>query len=144
VIDFKKDELGIPLPSNGVFWSVSHKPDVVAGVVSKKPVGIDVEQVKDVSNALFERILDPDERRCFKNQEKQVTFFRAFTAKEAVLKETTVGLKALSKTKIVKVMDDRNLVVEHMDEKYWVENIYFDGYLASVTKDYFDVQWTVG
>ncbi len=140
---FKKDALGVPEPSNGVFWSVSHKPDFVAGVVSMERIGIDVERLKDVSDALFQKIVDLDEAGHFEDQDKIVVFFRAFTAKEAVLKKTTDGLKGLSKAKIKKVNDDKNLVVEYLNKKHLVENFYFDGYLASVTKDCFDVQWTL-
>ena len=140
---FRKDALGVPEPSNGYCWSVSHKPDFVAGVVSIERIGIDVERLKDVSDALFQKIIDPDEAGRFGNQDKTIIFFRAFTAKEAVLKKTTDGIKGLSKAKIKKINDDKNLVVEYLDKKYLVENFYFDGYLASVTKDHFDVQWTL-
>jgi 4'-phosphopantetheinyl transferase len=141
---FIKNKLGVPLPSNGVFWSVSHKPGFVAGVVSTEKIGIDLEQLKEVSGALFQKIVDPDEARHFGHQDKMLVFFRAFTAKEAVLKKTTDGIKGLSKAKIKRVTDDRHLVVQYLNKKYWVENFYFDGYLASVTKDHFDLQWTFG
>lgn len=144
VDQFEKDAAGVPLPSNGCFWSISHKPDVVAGIVSKESVGIDIEQIKEVSDALFKRIVDPEEWRHFVNPEKQLVFFRAFTAKEAVLKKTGDGIKGLSKAKVEKVVDDENLVVRYLNRKYWVENFYFDGYLASVTKDHSCVQWMLG
>ncbi|WP_299983505.1 4'-phosphopantetheinyl transferase superfamily protein [Desulfobacula sp.] len=140
---FEKDALGVPKPSNGVYWSVSHKPDYVAGVVSTGKIGIDLERIKEVSDALFERIIEPEEEVHFRNQDKNTIFFRVFTAKEAVLKKTTDGIKGLSKVKIKTVVDDENLVVQYLDEKYLVENFYFDGYLVSVTKDHFDVQWTL-
>lgn len=143
VRQFKKNGLGVPLACDGIYWSVSHKPGVVAGVVSKEAIGIDVEQIKDVSAALLERIVSSEERDHFKNPNNQIVFFRAFTAKEAVLKKTGFGLKGLQKTKIVQVTDDKNLVVECLGKKYWVENFYFDSYLASVTRDHFSVQWTL-
>ncbi len=43
--EFKKNAGGAPVPSNNIYWSVSHKPDFVAGVVSKNAIGIDVEIV---------------------------------------------------------------------------------------------------
>ena len=141
---FEKDASGVPLASNGIYWSVSHKLDFVAGVVSKEKIGIDLERIKDVSAALFKRIVDPDERVQFKNQDKYIVFFRTFTAKEAVLKITSVGIKGLSKVKIKTVIDDKNLIVQYLDKKYLVENFYFDGYLAAVTKDHFDIQWMIG
>jgi 4'-phosphopantetheinyl transferase len=142
--EFKKDEKGAPVSCNNIYWSVSHKPNFVAGVVSKSAIGIDVEKIKNISKALFERILDPDEVSKFNNQDRQIVFFRAFTAKESVLKKTMVGIKGLSKVKIKTIVDDKNMIVRYLDKDYLVENFYFDGYLASVTKDHFDVQWTLG
>lgn len=144
VDSFEKDTLGVPIPSNGIFWSVSHKLDFVAGVVSTIRIGIDIEQVKDVSDTLFKRIVDPEERALFGSRDKGDIFFRAFTAKEAVVKNTTDGIKGLSKVKVKTIVDDKNLIVQCLDQKYVVENFYVDGYLASVTKDHFDVQWTIG
>ena len=141
---FEKDAAGVPLASNGIYWSVSHKLDFVAGVVSREKVGIDLERIKDVSDALFKRIVDPDERVLFENQDKVIGFFRAFTAKEAVLKKTAIGIRGLSKAKIKTVIDDKNLIVQYLDNNYLVENFYFDGYLAAVTKDHFDIQWMIG
>ena len=141
---FEKDASGVPLASNGIYWSVSHKLDFVAGIVSKEKIGIDLELIKDVSDALFKRIVDPDERILFKNQDKYIIFFRAFTAKEAVLKLTSIGIRGLSKAKIKTVVDDKNLIVQYLNKNYLVENFYFDGYLASIIKDHFNIQWTIG
>lgn len=138
---FEKNDSGVPIPSKGIYWSVSHKPCFVAGVVSREKIGIDIEQVKKVSDALFERIIDLNEAELFNSQTRQIVFFRGFTAKEAVLKKTFAGIKGLSKVKIKAVLDEKNLVVEYLDNQYLVENFYFDGYLASVTKDHFEVHW---
>jgi 4'-phosphopantetheinyl transferase len=143
---FKKDNSGVPEPLSGIYWSVTHKLDFVAGIVSKKNVGIDIEcikNVKDVSNNLFKRIVNPDEQLIFKNHDKNIAFFRAFTAKEAVLKLTGDGIKGLSKTKIKTIIDDNNLIVKYLNKKYLVENFYFDNYLAAVTKDEFKIKWTL-
>lgn len=139
----EKDGSGVPIQSNKIFWSVTHKPDYVAGVVSIGKIGIDLEQIKDVSDAVFNRIVDPEETSHFSGQDKCLVFFRAFTAKEAVLKKTGHGIRGLSQAKIHCVVDDKNLVVQYSGEKYGVENFYFDKYLASVTKDNVDVQWTI-
>jgi len=139
----EKDALGVPIQSNNIFWSVTHKSDFVAGVVSKEKIGIDLEQIKTVSDAVFERIVDQEETEHFSSNDKPLVFFRAFTAKEAVLKKTGHGIKGLSKAKIKMVVDDQNLLVHYLDKKYLVENFYFDGYLASVTKDNIDVKWII-
>lgn len=140
---FEKDGSGVPMPSEGVFWSISHKPDVVAGVVSNENVGIDVEMIRPVSDQLFNRIVSRDEHALFLQQEKDRVFFRIFTAKEAVLKATGDGIKGLSNVKIVSAPDENNLCAAYLNQKYFVENFYGDGYLASVTKKACAVQWTV-
>jgi len=143
---FKKDKYGVPEPLNDIYWSVTHKLDFVAGIVSKKAVGIDIEFIKnakDISNQLFKRIISSDEQLIFKNHDKNIAFFRAFTAKEAVLKLTGDGIKGLLKTKIKTIIDDNNLIVEYLNKKYLVENFYFDNYLVAVTKDEFKIKWTL-
>ena len=35
-----KNESGMPLPFNGINWSITHKPEYVAGVVSNHKIGI--------------------------------------------------------------------------------------------------------
>ena len=143
---FKKNNSGVPEPSNNLYWSVSHKLDFVGGVVSKKKVGIDIEYIKtseNISNALFKRIIALDEQLVLKNYDRQIAFFRAFTAKEAVLKLTGDGIKGLSKIKIKTIIDDKNLIVQYLNKKYLVENFYFDNYLAAVTKDQFKIKWTL-
>ncbi len=138
---FETDESGAPLPSNGVFWSLSHKPEIVAGVASTKEVGIDIEKLKPVSAAVFTRIVDETEAVYFPVRDRILVFFRVFTAKEAVLKKIGIGMRGLSKVKIHGVLDDTTLLVRYRDKNYPVEHFYFDGYLASVTKDKVDIEW---
>lgn len=141
--EFKKDDQGVPMPLGGTFWSVTHKEDRVAGVVSRQSVGIDIEIIKPVSEALFKKIIKPYEYAHFKNQAREIVFFRGFTAKEAVLKKTTIGIKGLSKVKIDAVLDEKNLIIDFHNKKYCVENFYCEDYLAAVTKDQCDVQWVL-
>ncbi len=141
---FKKNRSGTPKPLNGIYWSVTHKLDFVAGVVSKKKIGIDIEfkkSVEDISDTLYKRIINSDEHLLFKDDDKAASFFRAFTAKEAVLKNSGDGIKGVSKTKIKTVIDEKNLIVEYLNRKYLVESFYFDRYLAAVTKNGFRIQW---
>ncbi len=144
VDQFETDTQGVPMSINGRFWSVSHKSEFVAGVISKKTVGIDIEKIKPISDSLFNRIVDDEELKCFNGGDRQVAFFRAFTSKEAVLKKTSIGIKGLSTTKIKSVMDENNLLIEFNNQKYFIENFYFDSYLASITKEKCDILWTLG
>ena len=118
----------------------------MAGVVSKQKVGIDVECIKKdkkISYGLFERIVDHNEQLILKDCDKKLAFFRAFTAKEAVLKLTGDGLKGLSKIKIKNIISDQELIIHYSDKKYLVENFYFDNYIVAVTKDKFNIKWTL-
>jgi hypothetical protein len=51
--ELAKDEDDVPLPSNGIHWSVSHKPSCVAAVVSNEPIGIDVEEIGPRDEAIY-------------------------------------------------------------------------------------------
>lgn len=139
--EFIKGENGKPIPSGGVFWSISHKENAVAGVVSRFPVGIDIEKIKPVSDKLVKRVVKAEESILFKNYDSHMVFFKVFTAKEAVVKNTGVGLKGLSSVMVTEVIDENNLILEYAKQKYWVENYLFDGYLAAVTKNKSDIKW---
>lgn len=141
VREFAKDEKGVPIPSGGVFWSVSHKENRVAGVVAKSPVGIDIEKIKPVSDRLIKRVVKPKESSLFRHTDPYAVFFKVFTAKEAVLKHTGIGLKGLSSIEVVGAPDENNLILMCSEQKYWVENYWFDGYLAAVTKNNTDINW---
>ena len=51
-----KGDRGAPLPSGGVYWSLSHTSDFVAGVTAPYPIGIDIEKIKSFTPALRERV----------------------------------------------------------------------------------------
>lgn len=138
---FQTGPSGEPLPFGNVFWSLSHKPGFVAGVAAMEPVGIDIEEPRPIPEAVFQKIVDPNEWSHFKDQGREAVFFRSFTAKEAVLKKAGIGFKGLFNTKVIQVLNERHLVAQCQGKKYLIENFYFDGGLASVTKDNLDIEW---
>ena len=117
----EKGENGQPLPSNNIFWSVSHKDEYTAGLVSKSIAGIDVEKIKNISLPLFNRIVSQKEKKCFKTDEDKIIFFRCFTAKEAVLKAVGVGLVGLSHISVIKVEDFLNMLLKYKNKEYKVQ-----------------------
>lgn len=146
-IEFKKDDKGVPLPDRGIYWSLSHKPFYAAGVWGHQPLGIDIEQVQPVRQRLFDKIVSTTEARLFGfepgRDDVAVVFFRAFTAKEAVLKKMRIGLKGLPKTKIVAVDGPNHLVIDFENKKNRIEHFYLDDHIVSVTKELSDVQWMI-
>ncbi len=130
-VRFCKDENGVPMQNNGVWWGVSHKPDVVAGAVSFSPVGIDIEVLKAVSRGLAEKVSDGIERGLFRNFSEH-DFFRIWTAKEAVLKMLGKGLGGLGSCRIYKVVSEFLLIV-CCQEQYFPAVCYSRcGYIVTV------------
>jgi len=97
---FEKDANDVPLPYQGWNWSVSHCERFVAGVVCEQRVGVDVESQRDARAEVVERVLSVGELALLGELTPQM-FLRAWTAKEAVLKELGVGLGGLERCRIV-------------------------------------------
>ncbi len=140
--DLLKDKNGAPLPFNGNYWSLTHKPDYVGGVVASTRIGIDIERIRPCSEALFNKTAGEKEWSLV-NTDPIKLFFRYWTSKESVLKAVGAGLKDLSKCTIAKVIDEDNLFIDYGEEKWLVEHFYFDGHIASVTKNSFDIKWAL-
>jgi len=136
-----KGKSGEPLPCGGVHWSISHKPDFVAGIVSLEPVGIDIERLKPVTKGVFEKILTLEEAACFGNGDPVDTFFRAFTAKEALLKLRGVGLSGLSGVKVVGAPEAKLTLVQYQGDVSTVEHFWVDGHISSVVRGEAHVFW---
>lgn len=97
-VHFEQAEDGKPLPAGPWHWSVSHGGDLVAAVVHTAPVGVDVERLADRRPEVIARIVREHERTFLP---AVGGFTRAWTAKEAVLKATQLGLSGLGRVRIV-------------------------------------------
>jgi len=51
--ELAQDEHNAPLPFNGNFWSITHKPQYVGAVVAPSPIGIDIERIDERPESLF-------------------------------------------------------------------------------------------
>jgi 4'-phosphopantetheinyl transferase len=138
----EKDDRGAPVPCRGNFWSLSHKPDYVGGVVAPAAIGLDIERLRPCSAGLRCKTADvaewaPGPRRF------QTTFFRYWTAKEAVLKARGEGLRDLSRCRIDHILDPAHLRVDYAGETWTVEHFFFEGHVAAVAAGGFRVEWTL-
>ncbi|PIP39142.1 MAG: hypothetical protein COX19_08685 [Desulfobacterales bacterium CG23_combo_of_CG06-09_8_20_14_all_51_8] len=129
--ELQNDASGAPIPAGGVFWSLSHKPGYVAGVTATSPIGIDVERIRPVSKAMFNKILDDREQKLAGANSPEF-FFRCWTAKEAVLKVTGVGLRGLSRCKILRFSEPATVTVSYDEHPWEIEQAVYDDHIISV------------
>ena len=75
------------------FFSISHCREAIAVVVSDEPVGIDAESIRDVSEALIDKTMNPTEAADIRSAEDMAERFTEYwTRKEAVLKLRGTGI----------------------------------------------------
>jgi len=141
-IDLMKGPDGAPIPSNGIYWSLTHKSEFVGGVVARYPIGLDVEKVKPCSQALKEKVAGKDEWALSSTATDRL-FFRFWTAKEAVLKAAGVGLTALSRCRVAEIIDEMHLMVRYGDKLWSVEHLYFHGHTAAIVVNRQPIRWSV-
>lgn len=89
-----KDGNGKPYFSdNSLYFSLSYTANFCFCAVSDFPVGVDAEMCREVKQALFQGVLSPNERRFIEeSSDKQHTFMRFWTLKEAYVKYTGQGI----------------------------------------------------
>jgi 4'-phosphopantetheinyl transferase len=136
-----QDERNAPLPFNGTYWSITHKNEYVGGVVCPSPTGIDIEKICPRAKSLFRKTADEAEWALA--DKTFTTFFRYWTAKEAVLKTAGIGLRDLSKCRIRRVLGTHHLDVEYDGNKWQIEHNFFNSHIASIVKNDFVIEWTI-
>ena len=138
--ELKKAENGAPLPFEGNYWSISHKPSCVAAVISKKCIGIDIEQIKERPASIMDYVISQEEwdligEKIWKN------FYRIWTAKEASLKLTGVGISDLSKCRAKYIPDDYHIELLYKSNIIEVEQFYYNNHIISVIKNGLELEW---
>lgn len=127
----RRDDLGAPLPVDGLHRSRSHSRGLAAGVVWTEPIGVDLE-CKLPHNPDSRRTgLSADEATLLGSADDP-TFLRAWTAKEAVVKLHGHGLAGLAHARITATPSDRRLVVHYRDEDHPVHTYRIEGWSLAV------------
>lgn len=140
--DLNKDSDGVPLPTNGYFWSLTHKPLYVGGVVSPHPVGLDIEEIKPCSQGLFKKVAHQEEWN-LDDADPYDLFFRFWTSKEAVIKTEGTGIRDLLRCRVVEILDPKNLLIRFQEKIRHIEHYYFHNHIASIVKDQYKIDWRV-
>ena len=84
--DIRYNENGKPFTEKGPHFNISHSRDLVAGVSSEAPVGIDLEHTGRNHEGVEKRVFSPEERNLINSGEDDRLFFTAWTLKEACVK----------------------------------------------------------
>jgi len=138
-----KDPEGIPLPVNGNYWSLTHKPEYVGAVAARYPIGFDIEKIRHISSPLFRKTADDCEWALGKEEDTQRLFFRYWTSKEAILKASGTGISDLLKCRIIELVDDTHLIAAYNGKQWPIEHFYFNQHVASVLNITDHIQWTL-
>ena len=84
------------LVGSDLFVSISHSYEGVVCVVDKNRIGIDIEKIREVPHSLIDYTCTDQEKEYVLGGEENHTFkrfFEVWTAKEALLKKTGIGIK---------------------------------------------------
>ncbi|MDJ0818842.1 MAG: 4'-phosphopantetheinyl transferase superfamily protein [Desulfobacterales bacterium] len=142
--ELEKDEDGVPLPKGGQYWSISHKTHYVCGVVAPQPIGIDIERIREFSEGVFKKTASEDEWSLADMKTNSLmSFFRFWTAKEAVLKATGIGIRDLLRCRVYHIIDDTHLKIQYGGKDWLIEHFFYDDHVASIVKGSYRIDWSV-
>lgn len=129
-------ENGKPYLKDGdIYFSISHSGNVAACVVSKYPVGCDVEKVRKVDLKIAKRFFceqEVDELYSLKNDSDRIdAFFRLWTLKESYVKAVGKGL-AIPLNSFSVSLGNPPKIAGEKEEFFFSEITCFDGYKCAV------------
>jgi 4'-phosphopantetheinyl transferase len=139
---YVKDADEVPLPNAGFHWSVSHKRHWSCGVVARDRIGVDVEAVVPRRDEFFDKV-GRDEEWSRLGGRSLAALFRAWTAKEAVLKANGVGIGKMMACTIVDVRDATRMSASYDGHIWLVDQHHVESHVAAVARLSGDVHWHV-
>lgn len=96
-------------------FNISHCEDLIAVAVSERPVGVDIEILRDVNLEIAGRFFSEKEIR-FSKMDRD--FLYVWTRKEALLKKTGEGLKGIREAQVLE-----NSEIKTFEEKGFILSV---------------------
>ena len=137
---WEQDERGAGIANEGFHWSVSHKPDYAAAIISTEPVGIDIERIKPRTSDHFDEV-GSDEGWGVLGGRSLENFFKLWTAKEAALKAEGVGMAGWDRCRVVSVNQDGAIQLTCGEATYSVLHSQRGDHVVAVTAGAGGVEW---
>lgn len=112
--NIKVTEFGKPYLTDyaNLHFNLSHSGDKIVFILCQKPIGIDIEIVKDINLNGKERFFCENEWNYIHSSENALSaFYEIWTLKEAYMKYIGIGLNKPLKTIMIHVIGDNKYIV---------------------------------
>lgn len=141
-----REELGKPyFKDYPMHFNVSHSGEYLAIALSESPVGIDIQEPKNLREGMYRKVVQPQEQELI-GENRQADFLRLWTLKESFVKAEGKGLRITLKDYYFE-KENEEYVVNYCGQRMpWTFNIE-----ETLIKDYFisvcgmekEVSWIV-
>ncbi len=121
--EFLYNEHGAPYWADGPYFSISHTKKAIAVAISDHPVGIDVEGMREATDGLISKAMNPEEVSMIQSSPSpQIEFIRLWTRKEAYVKMLGTG-----------IISDMHQILVDTEALQWHEFVDIDrGYICTI------------
>lgn len=141
-----RDEMGKPyLKDSKLHFNVSHSGEYLAIAVSESPVGIDIQETKNIKDGMYRKVVQPKEQSLI-GEDRQRDFLRLWSLKESYVKAEGKGLRIPMKDYYFEKENECYFVNYGGQKQAWTFNIeetLVEGYYISVCGMETEVSWNV-
>jgi 4'-phosphopantetheinyl transferase len=144
-IHYQVNEYGKPSMSTAqtpIHFNLTHSDNLAGLAIASSPVGVDIEKIKPLDDylSMTKHFLSPKESLIFQSlaqQEQQLTFYRAWTRKEAYIKAIGMGLSYPVEQVTVGLQEKAELLEDQANpaniSKWSLFSFEYEGYIGAIT-----------
>lgn len=130
----EKDVCWVPIPiilehNECLYWSISHTEKYVAFIVSDTQTGIDIAECKDRDISLLDIHSEGEYGLLGGKNWKQ--FYMLWTAKESIIKASSLTLDAISEIKLMWIVDWGEFLFVFEEKEFTIRTIIQDTFILS-------------